>query len=133
MNRLPDWPQRLEAAVEAARLQPFRWGQHDCALWAADVTLQITGVDYAQDFRGRYRTQRQALAIIARRGGLAAIATKALGYPVRITQARRGDVCLVCRDSGPSLGICIGDRAAFTGPQGLALLPLLECEQAWHV
>jgi hypothetical protein len=133
MTRVPDWTQRLDAAVEAARAQPFVWGRHDCALWAADVVLQLTGVDHAADLRGRYRTQHGALALIARRGGLAAIATKALGYPVRITLARRGDVCLVCRATGPSLGICIGDRAGFTGPQGLAFLPLLECEQAWHV
>jgi hypothetical protein len=133
MARLPDWTQRLDAAVEAARLRPFVWGEHDCALWAAGVVYLLTGNDYGADFRGRYRSARGAAAQIARRGGLAAIATRALGYPVSIAQAQRGDVCLVCRDTGPSLGICIGERVAFTGPKGLAFLPLLECEQAWHV
>lgn len=133
MARVPDWPQRLAAAVEAARLQPFDWGRHDCALWAADVVLALTGEDHGAAFRGQYRSRGGAAFVIARAGGLAAIATRALGAPVPITQAQRGDVCLLDCEFGPALGICIGDRVAFTGPPGLVLVPLLECAQAWHV
>jgi hypothetical protein len=53
MKRYEDWPQRLVAAIEAARGRPFSWGAMDCCLFAADVVLAMTGVDYAAGFRGR--------------------------------------------------------------------------------
>ena len=133
LQRHPDWPARLDAAVETARSWRFAWGRNDCALWTASVVRDLTGEDFAADLRGRYRTRNGALVVMARAGGLACIVTRCLGDPVPITRAHRGDVCLACFDTGPSIGVCIGDRVAFTAPTGLSLVGLLECELAWHV
>lgn len=132
-RRFADWPVRLATQIEAAHRRPFSWGSHDCALWAAAVVCELTGVDFAADYRGRYKSAQGAARVMARRGGLVTIANRALGEAVPVLQARRGDVVLACREGGPSLGICIDERAAFTGPDGLAFLKLTECEQAWHV
>jgi hypothetical protein len=43
---------------------PFAWGNNDCATFAADAVESITGVDIADDFRGKYTTQLGALRTI---------------------------------------------------------------------
>lgn len=136
MARVTDWPAQLDAAVEAARRRPFEWGTHDCALWAASVVQALTGVDHAAGLRGRYRSAAGALRLLAKRGGLAVLATRALGAPIDVRHAQRGDLVLACQplDAGmPALGICLDTRAAFTGAAGLVYRDLLECEAAWRV
>ncbi len=132
-ERISDWPARLLACVEAARTQPFAWGEHDCALWSANVVLQITGFDFGARFRGRYRTGGGAQRMIMRNGGLAMIATRALGEPRPALQAARGDVVLACREEGPALGVAVDRRAAFVGHTGLQFLLLSECVNSWRV
>lgn len=93
----------------------------------------ITGEDLAAAWRETYCTAAQASRAMRSDGGLVNLATKALGDPVPALQARRGDVVLRCAEHGPSLGICLGARCAFTGLEGLVFVDLKECEQAWHV
>ena len=46
-------PEILNQHIDAARGKPFKRGSHDCCMWAADVVVALTGIDYAEDFRGR--------------------------------------------------------------------------------
>ena len=133
MTRRPDWPDRLEAAIEAARLRPFSWGEHDCAGFAADVVLAISGVDPMAALRGSYTTQHAAVRLMARGGGLANMTTAALGEPCAMGLVGRGDVVLACTPLGPSLGICLGVECAFVGPDGLVMLRRSRCEQGWRI
>lgn len=132
-GRYEDWPKRLEAAIEAARVRRFSWGQHDCMLFAASVVQALTGRDVAAQHRGQYKGSQTAAAYTARHGGMATMVTKVLGDPVRPIQARRGDVVMRCDERGPALGVCVGAQAAFAGLRGLILRPLDECIQAWPV
>lgn len=133
MRRRPDWPQRLESALEAARAQPFVWGEHDCVLFATRVAAELTGVDRAAPWRGRYRNQFGAEKILRQAGGLAVLVTRQFGDPMPVERARRGDLLLACRDTGMAVGVCVGTRGAFAGPEGLAFLPLNQCVQAWLI
>ena len=49
MQRLDDWPTLLADAIKGAARLPFSWGGAnggtDCALFAADCCLAITGTD----------------------------------------------------------------------------------------
>jgi hypothetical protein len=134
MKRYEDWPQRLVAAIEAARGRPFAWGAMDCCLFAADVVLAMTGVDYAAGFRGRYDSRAGAVALLGARGGLEAVATSALGEPLPTTlMAQRGDVVMVRSPEGPALGVCEGVMAWFAGPDGVVPRPMREAVKAWRV
>jgi hypothetical protein len=62
--------------VERAR-QPFAWGTNDCATFAADGILALTGVDIAADFRGKYTDEPSALSAIRAIAGGATIADAA--------------------------------------------------------
>lgn len=134
MRRLWDWPRRLASAIEASRAKPFVWGEHDCALFAAGVVHELTGQDFAAEFRGRYDSHAGAVALLGARGGLEVVVTAALGAPRALPRlAQRGDVVMVDTDLGPALGVCAGGYAACAGPEGLQFVPMERWQRAWEV
>lgn len=139
MRRYQDWPSRLHIEIEAARERPFSWGSADCALWACDVILAMTGSDPGALFRGRYTDQESAIrALYDFCGGGLEKAVEAITAEhgmeeVSVRFAQRGDVVLLDIDEGPALGICIGHRCAFVGPEGVAYRALKDCRRAWRV
>jgi hypothetical protein len=133
--RREDWPERLLAFVEERRATPFGWGVNDCALFAADAALAMTGHDFAAPFRGRYRTAAGARRALRANGAasLEDFVTQALGAPVAPALARRGDVVLFDAIDGPALGVALGAQAAAAGPAGTALVPLARWVKGWRV
>jgi hypothetical protein len=127
-----DWDRRLDAHLKAALGRPFSWGEHDCALFAANAVRDMTGIDGAAPFRGRYRTARGATLALRRfaGGGLAEAAAAICathGWPaVPVTLAQRGDLVLLDTAEGPALGLVdlTGRQAVKAGQDGLQALPL---------
>lgn len=130
--RLDNWPTLLAKEIEAARVRPFSFGEADCALWAADVVLAITGSDPAARWRGAYDSEFGALRLIAQHGGLRQMATEALGEPINPAFAQRGDMVLIADGGGYSLGICVGAQLAGMGERGLVFRPMSEAVCAWR-
>lgn len=132
-QHLPHWLVCLDAFLVERMHRQFTWGAHDCALFAADAVLATTGVDPAADLRG-YGTARQALRLIRQRGGLRAIADKALGPALPARYACRGDVALLPMGGREALGVVInGQQVAGPGATGLHMAPLLDALCAWRV
>ena len=133
-TRLDLWPHYLEEAINAARAEPFRWGRHDCGLFASDCILAMTGTDPAAEFRGQYQSALGAARILRRLGGLAGLVASR-GYPEHATllYAQAGDVVYLQRGRTEALGICVGSRVAFLGATGLVFAPLTEASRAWRV
>ena len=135
MQRLTDWPDRLYTRIEAAKMRPFSWGRNDCALFAADCVLALTGVDPVAELRGRYACAFGAARALKRfcGGGLEdavpIIAGRIDAREVMPAFARRGDVGLVDNDGRPALAVFLGARLAAPHFQkGLAMLP-----RAWAI
>lgn len=141
MKRFQDWPLRLEAYLAFIGEDEFSWGSNDCALFACNVTRELTGVDLGEQFRGKYRTKAGAYAALNKfsGGGLEAIATKMAAEhgmkEVRPRMAQRGDIVLVETTQGPTLAIVCMDGIHVTapGPTGLELRPLDKAQRAWRV
>lgn len=119
--RRTDWPERLQAAMESARIKPYVLGEHDCLRVACSAVEAMTGVDFWPRFVG-YRTKRQALAKIARiapsLGEAVSVVLDKAPRPVR--SAWRGDVVLYRDERGEDhLGICMGLQVFVTGPEGI--------------
>lgn len=129
--RLPDWPLRLAAYVEAARALQFAWAAHDCCTWAAGAVEAITGVRPPLPL---YDGQRSATRLLRAMGGLQVAVMDVLGTPVAPALARRGDVVLLEQLPGRhALAVCVGHAWAAPGPHGLAFGPLAEAVAAWRV
>lgn len=135
VRRREDWPERLLAFVRSREHTPFAWGANDCALFAADAALAMTGHDFVAAFRGRYTTALGAMKVLRSNGveDLAGHLGQMLGEPVPPMLARRGDVVLFEAVSGPALGVVMGSRAAAAGPDGVAWIPASCWQRAWRV
>lgn len=139
--RRPDWETRLVSFIESRQSSAFRWGEHDCCLFACDAIEAMTGLDPAEWFRGRYSDRHGATRCLQEFCGgdledaMASIAASLSAPEIVPSLARRGDALLVRQKSGlASFGICMGDTAAVARiPSGVALLPLEGVVRAWRV
>jgi hypothetical protein len=121
----------------------FSWGQHDCALFAADGVRAITGVDIAAAFRGRYDDEASALAAIKEITGGETVEDAAawcaskhglpeLPFPL---MAQRGDLCTVA-DGGRVIAGLIhlsGRHIVCAGADHLHRISITSIRRAWHV
>lgn len=137
MRRVPDWDERLAAEIQRARGMMFAWGSHDCCLWVARVVAEISGHDFAVNYRG-YKTAAGAARLLDAHGGVAGIASRALGPAIPLAHAVRGDVvAFLGRDvdgvERDALGIVIGSRFAAVTTRGLIFPAMWTAYSAWAV
>ncbi len=133
LRRLPDWPRRLDAYVDAHLDRAFAWGDHDCARFAAGAVQAITGTmpplpDWAN--------HRQALRLLQQPGGLQALVGAVLPALSGAAHARRGDLLLVpvpMQPDGPALAVCLGHLWAAPGPHALNYGKPAQALAAWKV
>ena len=144
MTRPFDWQSRMSRALTARRETLFAWGGHDCALFACDIARVVCEIDFAEPLRGRYTTRLGAYKVLKDYGGggLEETAEKIAKdhdcEEVTPLMARRGDIILakilvygeVLEDS---LGVCIGERAAFAAAQGFVQVPMTQTRRAWRI
>ena len=131
--RLQDWQIRYERFIAERRAAPFAWGQNDCAIFASDCVLALTGVDPAPPALRLHKTEKQALRALQRHGGLSSIATAALGQPFPASQAGVGDVVLITVGKRESLAICNGQTALGPSARGLLAVGMDAASLCWRV
>jgi hypothetical protein len=144
LTRAQHWATRSYHDFLLSRAKtPFAWGQHDCALFAADGVLAMTGVDIAADFRGKYTNEASALALIKQLAGGSTVADAAAWcaakhglvereYPL---MAQRGDL-VVLEDSGRLIAGLIhlsGRHIVAAGETGLKRILITAAKRAWKV
>lgn len=134
MSRYMDWDKRLAHFLAANRTRPFRWGEWDCCLFAADAVHAITGHDYAAAYRGKYSTELGAVRALKRygQGSLAATMDALLGNRVAACTAMRGDVVAVDTPSGDALGV-VFNGIWLVQPSGLCCIPAHQAKLCWRV
>lgn len=151
LKRCHTWMTReLHHYLTDAANQPFVWGTHDCCLFAANAIQAMTGVDIADDFRGKYTDQASAFTLIhsvtggstvedaatycANKHGLLEW-TRANGTPLPL-MAKRGDLVVASNDAGEVIAGIVdlsGRYVAAVNETGYAQLPLSSIKRAWHV
>ena len=129
-----DWSTALALYLESCTDKPFKWGEHDCCLFAANAVVAMGGQDYAADFRGKYRTKTGALRALKRygKGDIASTMTALLGEPCAPLQASRGDFVLLENQGDPALGI-VFNGIWFVGLNGLVKAQLSDALMFWRV
>lgn len=128
------WRLLFDAFIYSRLRVPFAWGTNDCATFAADCVLACTGRDVAPPGLRGYRTALQADRAVRRHGGLAAIATAALGEPIIVADAFEGDVALLRVGKRMALGIVNAHGGAWgPAPGGLASQPMSTAKLCWRV
>lgn len=131
-TRNRDWQSRLQACQAERWARPFAWGSQDCALFAADCVLAVTGADPAADVRGTYSDANGAARVIRERGGLSEIAADRLGAEISPPLAQPGDVGLVMSGGRQCLAVCSGDAWVAPGLDGLEYVPMNCAVTSWR-
>jgi hypothetical protein len=144
LKRTTHWATReLHDFFLARATQPFAWGSNDCCLFPADAIRAMTGVDLAEDFRGKYSDEASAFALIKEVTGGETVADAAAWCAQKHELpewhlplfAQRGDLVVV-RDSGRLIAGIVGltGRGAISvGEEGLKRLPLSAVVRAWKI
>ena len=135
LHRQSDWEDRLRTYLDRVTWEPFKWGTHDCALFAADAVNAMCGVDPAAAFRNTYGDRRGAAQALRDHGAGTLLATVGSWFaPASVHHAKRGDIVMLDRRT---TGICVGRYSWFIGtPQGLDRLyplPTASCQYAFSV
>jgi len=144
IKRSPTWlTQELATFLQQNANAQFVWGTLDCSLFAADAIKAMTGIDVADDFRGKYTDKTSAFALIksvtggTTVGDAAAYCATKHGltpwkYPL---QAQRGDLVTVENNGELIAGIVdlSGKRVACLSETGIVRFSIMGIKQAWHV
>lgn len=133
-QRISNWPTELNNFIETRRATPFQWGKNDCALFAADAVLAITGIDHAAEYRGRYTT-RIGSARVLLRSGIKDLRELLSLYFDELAPAsvRRGDLACFDTGNGPTIGVCVGQYIVAPGAAGLEWIPMTIVEEGWSI
>jgi len=133
--RVEDWEARLVAYLADVRDRPFRWGRHDCAVFADGVIEAVTGAPRFADCLSGYSSARGARRRLAALGfaSLAEAASARLNPLAGWAEARRGDLVGVLGQDDLGLGVVIGRQAFVLGPAGLHLIEARRAAMAWAV
>lgn len=131
-DRLPDWPERLQALIDARRRDPFTWGVHDCCQFALGAIAAVTGRHVPVR---PYASERGAVRVLSRMGGFDGAVKQAGGVPIPPGLAQRGDLVLVPQEGlfGSALAVCLGSAAFAAGVQGFASVPRAQWLAAWRI
>lgn len=119
VSRLPDWEERLAKVIEDSRL-PLNYGHFDCAIWAARCVKAVWGVDFSDQYLGRYSSIGNGLRL-ARAKSLSALVSDRM-RPVAPFLALRGAVGLWQAEG--SQGLCIKDHAYWLAPMAENIAPI---------
>lgn len=142
MTRFSDWQSRLSEYLTTCAQQRFRYGVLDCGLFVSGAIEAMTGIDVADDLRGKYATRKEAFAAIQRLCGrptMPAIAdclAERFGIAeLPVAFAQRGDPVQLRRSRAASLGLVAMHGTEILTPYaaGLLRLPLSYAARAWHI
>ena len=134
MTRLPDWRPRLAGYIAEQRRRPFKYGEQDCAMFAAGAVKAMTGEDPLADLSLDYSTYAGGIRVLRRQGHADHIAlARALLPEIPVAEARMGDLVVLPGDSGEALAVVGGATVLAPGEDGLRVAPLTAATIAFKV
>lgn len=126
------WERRLNRVVNDWATRKMSW-RDNCAIFACDCALAVSGHDPIADIRDSIKSARGFAAVLRTGdGSLLSVVNKRMGDPVNTRLARRGDMVGVM-SCGLALGVCMGSVALFLDDDGLIALPMSAVRYAWAV
>ena len=131
---IDNWEKALQEIVEVSKDREFKYGSLDCVLFVADVVKATTGIDYSKEYRGRYKTDKGALRIVKKGGGLKTLVTATLGIESsKVEYAKRGDPMLIKGKDEDFLAVCLGEQSILVQREGLMYVKTLNCHCCWNI
>jgi hypothetical protein len=128
IKRKPDWQIHLNKYIAEVQSKKFKYGKWDCCHFGAGAIKAITGSDLMKEYRGKYKSKKEAMEILDKKP-LFEILKEKLGKPVPAAQAKRGDLAF----HEGRVGIIIGRYAIFLTDDGYHQLSIQFVDNAFKV
>jgi hypothetical protein len=124
---------------------PFAWGSNDCCLFSANAILAVTGVDIADDFRGKYTDEASAFALVTTITRVAkptvsdaaahCAAKHGLVEYTHPLMAKRGDLVVISNGGTLICGVVHlnGREVVSISQKGVVRLPISNVVRSWGV
>lgn len=144
LRRVEGWEKNFAYLLAQSETARFKFGQFDCALFAADVVQALCGVDLAEPYRRQYRSHAGGVELLS----LFTLADNFIDAVESILRdagavlhpsvafARRGDIVIALSENGDHLVGAVdlsGVRIAAPDPGGLSYLPIAVGSRAWGI
>lgn len=144
--RHDDWQNRLAELIDNKRNEPFDFATHNCLMWAFDAIKAVNDQDLSKPYRGKYKTEKQAAALLRKIDNvktsqeLLLLKLKQDIQPIAF--ARIGDIVLFepgdddfemptdTKLFGPIPGVCSGVLSYFVGFDNLLEIETLRLSGA---
>lgn len=110
-----NWKKELIKYIEQCHRKEFSYGLIDCCTFTADAVKAMTGIDYMEEFRGKYTTKNEALSALKNIGSGTLLKTMKDKLGAFVKRGKFGDVAYMQGRDGPTLGICLGAESIFIG------------------
>lgn len=121
---------KVYAALNKWKRREFRYGDADCCQFAAFIVKELTGKDYAEQFK--YESEAQAEVLIGREGELVDFIGSILGKAS--SDLKDGDPCIVdIPIAGQVCGIKLSDRVVCLTEKGMIRIPDRYLIAGWSV
>jgi hypothetical protein len=122
----------LQEFLDSVREEPYEWGKHDCAMFAAKATDATHGTKYAVRVKEFGATSARAYRALLRSGKtIESMTTSILGAPVE-TEIQEGDIVQIGKGRRAALGIASPPLAYAAGPVGFLPAPLKAVTRVWR-
>lgn len=131
--KVPNWPRVLTDEIRRHQNTKFEWGTSDCCMFPADAIKAVTGFDFAEEFRGKYKTELGSLRALKKYGKGTIEATIDSKYDRNSDTPARGDLATVVTESGTSLAVVGAGCVWVMTLEGVDSLPLSEVNVSWRV
>ncbi len=140
-EKCADWPRQLNLYLAEAQHRyaktGLKWGEFDCCTFAFDWVLRCTGEDPMADYRGAYKTKKEALEVLRDKGGgtLLSACKQYFGKPVKGPSGHRGDVAYLKSEKACGIFVTRGSlmAAVFLGEGGLVSAKAHDAAWAFRV
>ena len=125
----------VQTALMRWAREPFVWGETDCMLSVADYLIDAVGVDCGGRFRGKYASRRGCMRVSSfHRDPVKPFADCVAEIPLAVTAAPVfGDVGVVEIGGVAVGGLCLGDKWAARGDEGVIITKSFKVLKAWAV
>jgi len=120
----------LSDYVDRVAARPFQWGVNDCLIMVAGAVELLTGVDYAEGYRGQYSSLAQGKKLI---GTTLLRFVGARLETIEPVRALDGDVGAVKQSKEWGFGIFIGPYLYVMTETGIGILPRSDAVKAFKV
>lgn len=142
LTRLPGWEVRLADYLKRVNSRTFDRGMFDCVRFTADAVYEIVGLDLADRFRHKYKTDEEAKQLVDTMGPdgfhkvIDEVALEAGFVRTDWKHAFRGDPVFIQSTTDEwagGLGVCVGAFALTPTKQGLRQASMRLVRTVWSI